>query len=102
MTAASGDRTFLGLLDQDELDIIRRKGLIDILRFNKIWGSRMTLLAIGGPMSFTGNDAEKNLDKLSHFTALMVCIVATLSAFAPSEVVNSVLRNVLLDLFQAS
>ena len=102
LTAESGDRNFLSLLDQDELDIIRRKGLIDILRFNKIWGSRMTLLANGGPTSFTGNDAEKNLERFSRFTALMVCIVAALSAFAPSEVVKSVLRKVLLDLFQAS
>ena len=102
LTAASGDRTLLSLLDQDELDIIRRKGLIDILRFNKIWGSRMTLLANGGPTSFTGIDAEKNLERFPRFTALMVCIVAALSAFAPSEVVKSVLKKVLLDLLQAS
>lgn len=102
LTAASGDRTFLSLLDQDELDVIRRKGLIDILRFNKIWGSRMTLLANGSPTSFTGTDAEKNLERFSRFTALMVCIVAALSAFAPSEVVKSVLRKVLSELFQAS
>ena len=102
LTAASGDRTLFSLLDSDELDVIRRKGLIDILRFNKIWGSRMTLLANGGPMSFTGNDAEKNLDRFPRFTALMVCIIAALSAFAPSEVVRAVLRNVLLDLFQTS
>ena len=102
LIAASGDRTFFSLLDSDELDIIRRKGLIDILRFNKIWGSRMTLLANGGPMSFTGTDAEKNLERFPRFTALMVCIVAALSAFAPSEVVKAVLRRVLLDLFQTS
>ena len=102
LTAASGDQTLLSLLDQDELDIIRRKGLIDILRFNKIWGSRMTLLANGGPTSFIGHDAEKNLERLPRFTALMVCIIAALSAFAPSEVVKSVLKKVLLDLLQAS
>lgn len=62
----------------------------------------MTLLVNGGPTSFTGNDAEKNLERFSRFTALMVCIVAALSAFAPSEVVKSVLRKVLLDLFQTS
>ena len=62
----------------------------------------MTLLANGGPASFTGVDAEKNLEKFPRFTALMVCIIAALSAFAPSEVVKSVLKKVLLDLLQAS
>ncbi|KAI4206285.1 MAG: hypothetical protein LQ346_001181 [Caloplaca aetnensis] len=53
-------------------------------------------------MSFTGVDAEKNLEEFSRFTALMVCIVAAISAFAPTEVVKSVLRKVLLDLIQTS
>ncbi len=45
LTAASGDQDLLDLLDQDEMSILQRKGLIDIVRFNKLWNSRMALLA---------------------------------------------------------
>ena len=102
LTAASGDQILLDLLDQDEMDIIRRRGLIDILRFNKVWGSKMRLLANGGPTSFEGNDAEKNLDRFSRFTATMVCTVAALGAFAPIVIVKSVLRKTLVELLRTS
>ena len=57
-TAVSGDKDFLALLDQDELDIMRRKGLIDLPAFNKRWRRQIRLLANGQPLSFEGNDAE--------------------------------------------
>ena len=102
LTAASGDQILLDLLDQDESEIIRRRGLIDILRFNKVWGTRMVLLANGCPTEFVGDDAEKNLDRFSRFTATMVCTIAALGAFAPNEVVKSVLRKTLLELLRTS
>lgn len=102
LTAASGDQILLDLLDQDEMDIIRRRGLIDILRFNKVWGSTMRLLVNGVPRFFQGNDAEKNLDRFSRFTATMVCTVAALGAFVPNDIVKSVLRKTLVELLRAS
>lgn len=35
MTANSGDADLLALLDEDELDILRRRGILDIARFDK-------------------------------------------------------------------
>lgn len=102
MTAASGDRDFLDLLDQDELEILQRKGLIDILRFNKRWGSKITLLANGRPTTFTGKDAEKSLDEFSRFTAIMVCLVAALEAFLTRDGLKTVLKSALLALLQTS
>jgi hypothetical protein len=103
MTAVSGDENLLKILDQDELDILRRRGLIDIDRFNKMWGSTMALLGPNGmPAVFAGEDAEKCLEKLGRFTAVMVAIVAALDAFAPDHVIRPLLRNVLLELLRAS
>ena len=102
LTAASGDQDFLALLDQDETDILQRKGLVDILRFNKIWGSQLTILANGRPETFTGKNAEKNLDRFSRFTAAMVCTVAALDAFLQLDVMRGVVKNVLLQLLQTT
>ena len=74
---------------------------MDILRFNK-GGSRLTILANNRPTSFVGKDAEKNLDRLSRFTAIMVCTIAALKAFAPRETVRLVLKSVLLELLQTT
>src|SRR5437763_832561 len=38
LTAAPGDRNLLEFLEQDEMDLFRRRGLIDIDAFNKRWG----------------------------------------------------------------
>ena len=35
MSASKGDEGFLALLEQDEIDIIRRRGVLDVARFNK-------------------------------------------------------------------
>ena len=58
LTAASGDQIFLDLLDQDEMDILQRRGLIDAYRFNKMWGLKLTILANGRVASFSGRDAK--------------------------------------------
>ena len=103
MSAASGDENLLKILDQDELDILRRRGLIDIDRFNKIWGSTMALLGPSGiPVIYKGEDAEKSLDRFGRFTAVMVCTVAALDAFALEAVVKSVDKKVLVELLHAS
>lgn len=103
MSAASGDEDLLKILDQDELDILRRRGLIDIDRFNKIWGSTMALLGPSGvPVIYKGEDAEKSLDRFGRFTAVMVCTVAALDAFALETVVKSVIKKALVELLHAS
>ncbi|KAF2194836.1 hypothetical protein K469DRAFT_706319 [Zopfia rhizophila CBS 207.26] len=102
MTAASGDADFLELLDQDEMDIIRRRGLVDVARFNKQWGTKMALLINGEAEVYEGDVAEQQLEKLGRFTALMVCVVAALDAFAPVELVKSILGNVLLELLRTT
>ncbi|KAF4636843.1 hypothetical protein G7Y89_g1256 [Cudoniella acicularis] len=102
MTVVSGDEDFLKLLDQDEMDILRRRGLLDIARFNKKWGSQMGLLSNGRPTVFEGDIAEKALQKLSRFTAIMVCVVAALDAFAASDVVKSIIKRVLLELLRTT
>ncbi|KAF2877624.1 hypothetical protein BDV95DRAFT_481536 [Massariosphaeria phaeospora] len=102
MTAASGDADFLEFLDTDELEIIRRRGLLDVDRFNKVWGHRIALLANGKPTEYEGEDAEKVLEKFSRFTAIMVCLVAAMDAFMSFELVRSTLRQVLLALLRTT
>ena len=101
-TAVSGDKDFLALLDQDELDIMRRKGLIDLPAFNKRWRRQIRLLANGQPLSFEGNDAERVVEDMGRFTAVMVCLVAALDAFATLFVVKRVLRSVLSELLKTT
>ena len=102
LSAVSGDQEFLELLGQDELDILQRKGLIDIQRFNKRWGSRMVLLENGRHTTLTGEASEKNLDRFSRFTASMVCVIAALGAFATQKSVLAVLKDVLLELLRTT
>ncbi|KAH8725179.1 hypothetical protein GQ44DRAFT_727331 [Phaeosphaeriaceae sp. PMI808] len=102
LTAASGDEELLKFLDTDELEILRRRGLIDFKNFNRIWGHRMLLLANGKAMEYKGQDAEKVLEKLGRFTAIMVCLVATMDAFMSTELVRFTLRHVLLTLFRTT
>ena len=101
-TAISGDRDFLALLDQDEFEILRRKGLIDLRTFNKRWRKQIRLLANGRAMSFQGRDAENVVDDMGRFTAAMVCIVASLDSFAALSVVKRVLKSVLTELLKTT
>lgn len=44
-TASSGDGDLLRLLDQDQMDLLTRRGILDVLLFNATWNSSMTLLS---------------------------------------------------------
>ena len=101
-TAESGDRDFLALLDQDEFEIIRRKGLIDLRTFNKRWRKQIRLLANGRAMSFQGRDAEKVVQDMGRFTAVMVCVVATLDSFAALSVVKRIMKSMLKELLKTT
>jgi hypothetical protein len=39
-TAASGDQDLLKVEDEDEANILKRRGVLDEIRFNQIWGER--------------------------------------------------------------
>ena len=101
-TASSGDEEFLHLLDEDELNLLTRRGVLDAARFNKTWNNCMTLLANGKKMTIEGEQAHKVLGQLSRFTACMVCIIASLDAFAEFTVVRTILRKLLLELLKTT
>ena len=90
MSASKGDEGFLALLEQDEIDIIRRRGVLDVARFNKRWSRNMRLLANGRPEQFIGDQIERALGQISRFTASMVSVVAVLDAFASTQMVKTV------------
>ncbi|MCJ1248112.1 hypothetical protein MMC30_005327 [Trapelia coarctata] len=88
MMASSGDDELMGLLDQDELDILQRRGIMDNVRFNKRWGKAMRILMNGEPQTLHGDLAENALEPFSRFTASMVCITTALDSFAVQKVVQ--------------
>ncbi|KAF4454149.1 hypothetical protein F53441_3284 [Fusarium austroafricanum] len=97
LSTASGDKDLLELLDQDEMDVLRRGGLIDTARFNKRWGSELVIFANGQSQTFRGEKAEKALEPLGQLSATLVCIVAALDAFCSTDLVKSVIRSTLLE-----
>lgn len=101
-SASSGDDEFLELLDEDEFDILRRKGLIDIQAFKKRWRKEIRLLANGEPLVFKDEDAEKVSEPLRRFTAAMVCVVTALDTFTTSATSRFILRRVLLELLRTT
>ena len=101
-TASSGDEELLRLLDEDELNILKRRGVLDIARFNKVWNTSLTLLANGKKITVEGAQAETVLGSLTRFTACMVCIIATLDAFADFTVVRNIFNDLLLELLKAT
>ncbi|KAF2739598.1 hypothetical protein EJ04DRAFT_606095 [Polyplosphaeria fusca] len=102
VTANSGDREFLDLLELDELDILHRRGIMDTLRWNKKWSSQMSLLVNGKPTIFQGQAAHEGLEKLGLFSAVMVCTVAALDAFLFTREAKSLLYKLLLELLRTT
>jgi hypothetical protein len=101
-SAASGDDEFLSMLDEDEFNILRRRGLIDLPSFNKRWRKEIRLYANGKPTVFKDKDADKVLEQLNRFTATMVCVVTALDTFTTSSVTRNILSNVLKELLRTS
>ncbi|KAF4995924.1 hypothetical protein FDECE_12653 [Fusarium decemcellulare] len=101
-TGASGDTELLRLLDEDAHEILKRRGLLDILAFNKKWRKQIKLLGNGVPLNLKEEDiqnvlkdTEKLLEELPLFTAVMTCLVAVLDSFASRNVVQALLHRVL-------
>jgi hypothetical protein len=99
MVAEKGDRELLDQLEEDELAILRRRGLIDITRFRKRWDCRIRLLENHKPRRLTGEPVEKLLSSSSQWTVMMICIVAALDEFASSSMVRSICKALLYRLF---
>jgi hypothetical protein len=99
-TASSGDEEFLSMLNEDEFEILKRRGLIDLPAFNKRWRKRMRLLARGRPQVVDGPQAESATKDYSRFTASFVCITAALDHFAPADLSKTILRQTLTILLE--
>ena len=91
-TATTGDAEFLALLEEDEFDILKRRGVIDIIRFQARWNRSLRLLENGIPRRFEGDAVEKLLQTSSRFTSMMTCIIAALDEFAASATVRDVCK----------
>ena len=81
------DADFLDLLDLDEMVIMTRGGLFDILDFNNRWGTTLHILANGKPERFplAPDISEKLLGRLTKFTASMLCMIAVFDEFSASQ-----------------
>jgi len=102
LSAESGDQTLLNLLEEDETSILRRKGVIDIMRFQSRWGRRLRLLQNGVPKRIEGDTVEKLLKSSSRFTAMITCIVAALDAFTTDSTVRYIMKTFLQRLIPTS
>ena len=99
MTAQTGDMDLLALIDQDEMDVLRRRGLLNLQRWNKQWRKSMELLINQTPQKLEGPIAEKALGDFSRFTATMVTVVAALDPFVDTiTFMKSILKQVLMQL----
>jgi hypothetical protein len=99
LTADSDGTLLLDLLGLDELDIFKRRGLMEYTRFNKRWRSAFVIQVNGRVETFLSEHAEKVLEDLRPFTAVMVCLTAALEAFVGRKGVRDTLKRVLVGLF---
>uniref|UniRef100_A0A8H7TR34 Uncharacterized protein n=1 Tax=Bionectria ochroleuca TaxID=29856 RepID=A0A8H7TR34_BIOOC len=100
--ALDGDKEFLSLLDVDHVDILQRRGLVDVQKFNKRWSKHIQLLANNEPLRLGEQDINEVLRDtnsllrdLPLFTIVMTCVVAALDQFAKGPLVQRILFNVL-------
>ncbi|OAL45383.1 hypothetical protein IQ07DRAFT_684306 [Pyrenochaeta sp. DS3sAY3a] len=101
-TASSGDENLLNLLDEDEMNLLTRRGVLDAAHFDATWNEKMKLLSNGKKITIDGANAHKALGKTSRFTACMICIVATLDTFAAASVVRTICGKLLRDLLRTT
>lgn len=101
LTAPLGDAELLALLEEDEFDVLQRRGIIDMARFQSRWNSSSKLLENGNLKYFEGEAVEALLRKSSGFTAIMMCIVAALGEFASASTVRAVCKGLLMRLLSS-
>ena len=100
LSLPSDEAQFLQLMDLDEMEILRRKGLIDILEFNKRWSKQLNILVNGRAERIEGKYAQSIQGEVTRFGASMMCLVATLDQSASVTTVIAVMKEVLRRLFQ--
>ncbi|KAF2446905.1 hypothetical protein P171DRAFT_471345 [Karstenula rhodostoma CBS 690.94] len=94
-TASSGDEEFLNVLNEDEFNILKRRGLIDMPTFNKRRRKKMRLLANGRATIVEGQQAQDATKDLSRFIASAVCLIAALDQFVSTDLVKATMRETL-------
>ncbi|CAI6098963.1 unnamed protein product, partial [Clonostachys chloroleuca] len=84
------------------MNILQRRGLVDVYEFNKRWSKKIQLLANGRPLTLEEHDINKvlqdansSLKDLLLFTIVMTCVVAALDQFVKGPLVQKILFNVL-------
>ena len=102
LTASEDDQKLLKLLDCDELDVLKRRGLIDLNAFNKRWSQSISLLVNGRPVRKSGDKIKEALGDLTRFTACMMVIVAVLDAFMPAMNVKYTMKRLLDTIFSTT
>ncbi|KAK0724853.1 hypothetical protein B0H67DRAFT_483178 [Lasiosphaeris hirsuta] len=60
-TAVSNDKALLTLLNGTESSVVQRRGILDLVDFNKAWRSHLWLLSNGRPLKIWEPDAKKVL-----------------------------------------
>ncbi len=59
LTSSSGDIEMLQLLGEDSSSILKRRGIMDDLAFNKRWSKQIRLLANGTPIKLAEEEMKK-------------------------------------------
>ncbi|KAH8748077.1 hypothetical protein F5882DRAFT_422203 [Hyaloscypha sp. PMI_1271] len=98
MSASSGDRDLLDMLQEDERNFVLRKGIFDILRFRNHWSRSLRLLSNGRTEMYEGPLAVEALGECDRFTAIMICLTGALNAFNTNSTTLDIVRNLLLRL----
>lgn len=100
-TAEKGDAELFALLEEDEYDVLKRRGIMDINRFQTRWNKKMRLLENGRPRKLEGKQVERLLCSSSNWTAMMTCVVAALDEFASAATTRNICKGLLQRIFSS-
>jgi hypothetical protein len=89
------------MLREDEHNFLVRKGVFDLLRFRNQWGQSLRLLVNGRTETYEGTLAAEALGDCNRFTAIMICLTATLNAFNTNKTTLDIVRKLLMRLTNA-
>jgi hypothetical protein len=91
-TAEKGDAELFALLEEDEYDVLKRRGIIDVNRFQPRWNKKMRPLENGRPKRLEGKQVERLLSSSSNWTPMMTCIVAALDESASASLTQNICK----------
>lgn len=101
VSASSGDKDLLDMLQEDENNFVLRRGVFDVFRFRSRWSQSLRLLSNGRTEVFEGPLAEGALGECNRFTAIMICITGAVNAFNTNVNTLSIVRKLLIRLINA-